>query len=447
MTPLIVVIVFGLVIAAFAAAAETSLTSVSRIRMRSLAEEGNRRARTVTRLHADPNGYLSTILTLNTVAVIVVSTATALLIGSYLTKIPQVVGTIVLSIVVLIFCEIAPKSLALRFNERFALVLAGPVQLLTRVLGPLIGGLSAMSRLIVRAATRGHSVRGPFVTEEELKLLLYVGEQEGIVEQEEREMIHGILEMTDKSVHEVMVPRVDVVAVEATDSIADVIKVIIEYGFSRIPIYEDNVDNIVGVVYAKDLLRHGVIGDDQRPLKAVAREPYYTPEAKRVGELLREMKERKVHIAVVVEEHGGTAGIVTFEDLIEEIVGPIRDEYDMREVEELQIVSDQEVVVSARFPVDDLKEELDLEVPAVDADTVGGLVYELLGEIPKVGATIELGNATLTVESIRRQGIQSVRITSPRPLVRDRGARPGDHDGQQEAQDTQEESPARARRQ
>ena len=363
MTPLIVVIVLGLVIAAFAAAAETSLTSVSRIRMRSLAEEGNRRARTVTRLHADPNAYLSTILTLNTVAVIVVSTATALLIGSYLTKIPQVVGTIVLSVVVLIFCEIAPKSLALRFNERFALVLAAPVQLLTRVLRPLIGGLSAMSRLIVRAATRGHSVRGPFVTEEELKLLLYVGEQEGIVEQEEREMIHGILEMTDKSVREVMVPRVDIVAVEATDSIADVIKVIIEYGFSRIPIFEDNVDNIVGVVYAKDLLRHGVIGDDQRPLKAVAREPYYTPEAKRVGELLREMKERKVHIAVVVEEHGGTAGIVTFEDLIEEIVGPIRDEYDMREVEELQIISDQEVVVSARFPVDDLKEELDLQVP------------------------------------------------------------------------------------
>jgi CBS domain containing-hemolysin-like protein len=285
------------------------------------------------------------------------------------------------------------------------------------------------------------------VTEEELKLLLYVGEQEGIVEQEEREMIHGILEMTDKTVREVMVPRVDVVAVEATDSIADVIKVIIEYGFSRIPIYEDNVDNIVGIVYAKDLLRHGVIGDDQRPLKAIAREPYYTPEAKHVGELLREMKVRKVHIAVVVDEHGGTAGIVTFEDLIEEIVGPIRDEYDMREVEELQIVSDHEVVVSARFPVDDLKEALDLEVPDVEADTVGGLVYEQLGEIPKVGATIQMGNATLTVESIRRQGIQTVRITSPFPLVRDRGTRPADHDGDQEARDTQEESPAHARHQ
>jgi putative hemolysin len=444
MIPLIVVIVAGLIIAAFAAAAETSLTSVSRIRMRSLADDGNRRARTVTRLHADPNAYLSTILTLNTVAVIVVSTCTALLIDSYLPKVPQAIGAIVLSIIVLIFCEIAPKSLALRFNERFALVLAGPVRVVTSLLRPFVGGLSAFARLIVRAATKGHSVRGPFVTEEELKLLLYVGEQEGIVEQEEREMIHGILEMTDKSVREVMVPRVDVVAAENTDSIADVIKVIIEHGYSRIPIYEESIDNIVGVVYAKDLLRHGVVGDDQRPLTEIARQPYFTPEAKHVGELLREMKERKVHMAVVVDEHGGTAGIVTFEDLIEEIVGPIRDEYDMREVEELQIVSDHEVVVSARFPVDDLKEALNIEVPDVEADTVGGLVYEELGEIPKVGATIELGQATLTVEAIRRQSIQTVRITSPVSLIRERGPHTFDHDQSHESGDTQEEEAAHA---
>jgi CBS domain containing-hemolysin-like protein len=444
MIPLIVVIVVGLVIAAFAAAAETSLTSVSRIRMRSLADDGNRRARTVSRLHADPNAYLSTILTLNTVAVIVVSTCTALLIDSYLDKVPQAIGTIALSIIVLIFCEIAPKSLALRFNERFALALAGPVRVLTSLLRPLVGGLSAFARLIVRAATKGHSVRGPFVTEEELKLLLYVGEQEGIVEQEEREMIHGILEMTDKSVREVMVPRVDVVAAENTDSITDVIKVIIEHGYSRIPIYEESIDNIVGVVYAKDLLRHGVHGDDQRPLAEIARQPYFTPEAKHVGELLRDMKERKIHMAVVVDEHGGTAGIVTFEDLIEEIVGPIRDEYDMREVEELQIVSDHEVVVSARYPVDDLKEVLNVEIPEVEADTVGGLVYEELGEIPKVGATIQLGVATLTVEAIRRQSIQTVRITSPVSLIRERGPHTFDHDQPQESDDTHEEEPAHA---
>jgi putative hemolysin len=428
MALLITLLVLGLVVAAFAAAAETSLTTVSRIRVRSLAEKGNKRARTVVKLHNDPNRYLSTILTLNNVAVIVASTSTALIIEQYASSFLQVVGAIVLSVVVLIFCEIAPKSLALRFNERFALTLARPVQVLTVGLRPLVGGLTAMSRLLVSAATRGNGVRGPFVTEEELKMLVYVGEQEGVVEQEEADMIQGILEMTDKSVREVMVPRVDVVSVEATRTVADVIKVIIEYGYSRIPLYEENIDNIVGVVYAKDLLRHGLRSDDARPVRDLAREPYFTPDSKHVGELLREMKQRKVHIAIVVDEHGGTAGIVTLEDLIEEIVGPIRDEYDVRETEEIQLISDHEVLVDARFPIDDLKELLDLDLGDVEADTVGGLMYERLGEIPRPGATLQVDAATFTVVAVRRQRIQSVRITSARPLLRESATRNGERD-------------------
>src|SRR5438132_11963147 len=421
MTPLIVILVAGLILAAFAAAAETSLTSVSRIRMRSLAEEGSRRAQRVVRLHNDPNAYLSTILTLNTVAVIVSSTSTAILIDQYLHSVPQIAGTVVLAAIVLMFCEIAPKSLALRFNERFALIMAAPVSFLTTVLRPVVGGLTELARLLVRAATRGRGVRGPFVTEEELKMLVYVGEQEGVVEREERQMIHGILEMTDKAVREVMVPRVDVVGADVTEaSVADMIQLIMEHGYSRIPLYEETMDNIVGVVYAKDLLRHGARSDDTRSLRELAREPYFTPEAKHVGELLREMRQRKVHIAMVVDEHGGTAGIVTFEDLIEEIVGPIRDEYDMRETEEIELISDNEVLLNARFPIDDVKEVLDLDIGDVDADTVGGFMYKRLGEIPKAGASFQIGSATLTVESVVRQRIQTVRITSPDPLVRER---------------------------
>ena len=268
MTPLIVILVAGLIVAAFAAAAETSLTSVSRIRMRSLAEEGSRRAQRVVRLHNDPNAYLSTILTLNTVAVIVSSTSTAILIDQYLHSVPQIAGTVVLAAIVLMFCEIAPKSLALRFNERFALIMAAPVSVLTTILRPIVGALTELSRLLIRAATRGRSVRGPFVTEEELKMLVYVGEQEGVVESEERQMIHGILEMTDKAVREVMVPRVDVVGADVTEaSVADMIQLIMEHGYSRIPLYEETMDNIVGVVYAKDLLRHGARSDDTRSLR------------------------------------------------------------------------------------------------------------------------------------------------------------------------------------
>ena len=425
MTQLIVLLVVGLIIAGFASAAETSLTSVSRIRIRSLAEEGNRRAQRVLRLHNDPNAYLTTILTLNTVALIVASTATAVLIAEHLTSVPEAVGTILLSLVALIFCEIVPKSLALRFNERFALALGAPVSFLTTVLRPLVGLLTALSRFVVRVATKGRAAPGPFVTEDELKLLVTVGEQEGVVEHEERQMIQGILEMTDKPVHEVMVPRVDVSAIDVSDStIDDVIKMVMDRGYSRIPIYEENIDNIVGVVYAKDLLRYGVRENDARTITEIARQPYFTPESKHVGELLSEMRERKVHMAVVVDEHGGTAGLVTLEDLIEEIVGPIRDEYDLGEQEELQVVDDHHVVVSPRFSLDDAHELLHLDIGESEADTIGGLIYERLGEIPKAGDTLQLGPATVTVVSVRGHRIQSVRIESPEALVK-----PSAHNG------------------
>jgi len=418
-----VLLIIGLFLAAFAAAAETALTSVSRIRMRSLAGEGDHRAQRVVRLHSDPNAYLSTILSINNGAVIM-ATTTATLIGVETHRVADAVITMLLSLFVLAFCEIAPKSLALRFNEAFALALGAPVAGLTRVLRPVVGVLTEFGNWLVRAATRDRHVRGPFVTEEELKLLVEVGEQEGVVEQEEREMIHGILEMTDKPVREVMVPRVDVVGVEADRPVAEVISLVVEHGHSRIPVYEDTIDNVVGVVYAKDVLRQRERERD--PVQALARKPYFTPDAKKVGELLHEMQQRKVHMAIVVDEYGGTAGIVTIEDLIEEIVGPIRDEYDIAEQEEVQFLSDHEVLVNARVGIDDVKELLHLDIDEdVEADSIGGLVYEKLGEIPTPGATIQLGDATLVVETVRRQSIRSVRISSPTPFAtRENGPRP-----------------------
>ncbi|HXA29267.1 MAG TPA: hemolysin family protein [Candidatus Angelobacter sp.] len=415
MTLYVFLLVLSLIIAAFAAAAETSLSSVSRLRIRTLAEEGDKRARRVAALHAKPNQYLSTILTLNTAAVTVATTSATLIAFSQGAHVPEALITGLLTAFLLVFCEIAPKSLALRFNERIALTLAGPVATLTVILRPVVSVLTAVATLVVRTAARGQ-VPGPFVTEEELRMLVVMGEQQGVVEQEERQMMMGVLEMTDKAVREIMVPRVDVVAVEGGKTVREVIGLIIEHGHSRIPVYEETMDNVVGVVYAKDLLQHDDDAPDQS-VKTLAREAYFTPESKKVGELLHDMQVRKIHIAIVVDEYGGTAGIVTMEDLFEEIVGPIRDEYDIAEQEEIQFLSDHEVLLSARVSVDDVGEMLHIDIPETDADSIGGYVYERLGEIPKPGATVAVGHARITVETVRRQSIRTVRITSDHPFT------------------------------
>jgi putative hemolysin len=411
---LVAALIASLFLAAFAATAETALTSVSRLRMRSLAEGGERAARRVVRLHEQPNAYLSTILMVNTLAVIVASTVTTLLVAERWGSGAEAPATAVLSVVVLVACEILPKSVALRFNEQAARLVSGPVTLLTRVLRPVVFLLTWLSSRLVRLVARG-DVPGPFVTEEELKMLLAVSEREGVVEEEEREMISGVLELTDKVAREVMVPRVDVVAVDVRSTVEDVTRLINQTGHSRIPLYEDSIDNVVGLIYAKDLLR--VCATDNQPsLRELAREPYFTPELKRAGELLIEMRKKKVHMAIVVDEYGGTAGIVTIEDLIEEIVGDIRDEYDATEPEEIQFISDREVLLNARVSLDDIKALLHLPIEDVEADTIGGLVYERLGSIPKPGATVQIGDVTIRVESVRRQAIRTLRISSPRPL-------------------------------
>jgi len=434
MTGYVILLVVGLITAAFAAAAETSLTSVSRLRMRSLAEEGSARARRVVALHNDPNAYLSTILTLNTAAVTVTTSAATLLAVRDDTHISDALITGLLTVFLLVFCEIAPKSLALRFNERFALTLAAPVHVLTMVLRPIVAVLTWVATQLVRTAARG-SVPRPFVTEEELRMLMVVGEQQGVVEQEERQMMMGVLEMTDKPVREVMVPRVDVVGAEADITVSEAIELVIKYGHSRIPVYEETIDNVIGVVYAKDLLRDHENGS--REVKELVREAYFTPEAKRVGELLHDMQLRKVHIAIVVDEYGGTAGIVTMEDLFEEIVGPIRDEYDIAEQEEIDFLSDREVLLSARVSVDDVRELLHLDIPETDADSIGGFVYERLGEIPKEGATVEVGHARITVEAVRRQSIRTVRVSSDHPFHLE-------HDGRREEESASAEQPREA---
>ncbi|HYM49699.1 MAG TPA: hemolysin family protein [Candidatus Limnocylindrales bacterium] len=412
----LVVIVIALVLAAFAASAETSLTSISRVRLRRLCEEGNPRAQQIERLHRDPNSYLSTILVINTVAIIVASSAATLLaLHLYQDRVAQWLISLVLSLIVLMFCEIAPKTLALQRAERVALTLAPVVTVATVVLRPVVRVLTRVTNLLVRLIGGKVQVRGPFVTEEELKMLVEVGEEEGVLEEQEREMIHGIFEMGDMRVREIMVPRTDLVAIEVNRPLQEAVDLVVKHGHTRIPVYEGSLDNIVGVLYAKDLLK-AVVQGSPTSLREIARKPYFTPESNKVQDVLRDLRKNRVHMAIVVDEYGGTAGAVTIEDIIEEIVGPIQDEYDVGEEDEIQFISPNEVVLDGRVSVDDVNELLKLRIEAQDFDSIGGFVQSQLGAAPRVGATLQVGNATLKVEAVRGSRIKKVRIHSDTPF-------------------------------
>src|SRR5437588_9867313 len=258
-------------------------------------------------------------------------------------------------------------------------------------------------------------VRGPFVTEEELKMLVSVGEEEGVLEEEEAEMIPGIFEMGDMRVREVMVPRTYLVSIEVNQPVEKAVELVTKHGHTRIPAYEGNLDHIIGVLYAKDLLR-AVVRGEPKTLREIARKPYFTPESNLVQDVLRDLRKNRVHMAIVVDEYGGTAGAVTIEDILEETVGPIQDEYDVGEEDEIQFISPNEVVLDGRVSVDDVNELLKLDIQGEDYDTIGGYVLNQLGAAPKVGATLKLGNAELRVEAVQGTRIKKVRIKSETPF-------------------------------
>jgi CBS domain containing-hemolysin-like protein len=412
----VLIIVIALVLAALAASAETSLTSISRVRLRQLVEQKVPQAILIERLHNDPNGYLSTILIVNTVAIIVASSAATLLaIRLYQERTPEWLVSLILSLVVLVLCEITPKTLSLQRSEKVALSLARLVAAATWLMRPIVYVLTGITRLLLRMIGGKTQVRGPFVTEEELKMLVSVGEEEGVIEEEEREMIHGIFEMGDMRVREVMVPRTDLVAIEVNQPVEKAVELVTKHGHTRIPAYEGNLDHIIGVLYAKDLLR-AVVRGEPKTLREIARKPFFTPESNLVQDVLRDLRKNRVHMAIVVDEYGGTAGAVTIEDIIEEIVGPIQDEYDVGEEDEIQFISPNEVVLDGRVSVDDVNELLKLNITADSYDTIGGYVLDQLGAAPRVGATLKVGEAELRVEAVQGTRIKKVRLKSETPF-------------------------------
>jgi putative hemolysin len=409
---------------AFFAAAEVAIVSIRRSRLNQLIEEGYQPAQWVADMAEDATQLLTTTqLALKLLGFLAVGLAASTygeplagwLAGLNLTWLssigyPLAIAIITLGLVflVLIFGELIPRELAARSTEPFAFWAIYPMRVAAFAAVPLAKVVVAVNHLFTgRGDEAPHGL--PFVIEEEIKTLVDAGEEGGFIEEEEKEMIYSIFEFGDTLAREVMVPRIDMIAVEVNTSILDALEVVIQAGHSRIPVFEETIDNIVGILYAKDLLQYWRSDASGLKLRNILRGVYYIPETKKVDELLQELQQRKVHIAIVVDEYGGTAGLVTIEDILEEIVGEIQDEYDSEEAF-MEVISEDEIIFNGRMDLDDVNHIMGIELPTDRSDTLGGLVYSNLGRVPAVGDKVTIQNLEITVLSVVRRQIKKVKV-------------------------------------
>jgi putative hemolysin len=429
------------VLEAFFVAAEIALVSIRRSRVEQLVDEGRPGARRVQKLLGEPSRFLAVsqlgltfigFLASAFAAVSLTDGLAGLLAGFGMDRgtadgAALVVVTILLALFTIVFAELVPKTLALAHPERFALTLAPPLDLLGRILGPIVAMLTGITRAVTRMLGVDISSEAQ-ITAEELRLIVERGGEQGILEAEEEQMINAVIELGGRRIHEVMVPRIAIAALSASASFDEVIDKVIEEGHSRVPVYESSVDEVIGILYAKDLLPFlKSTVTDVPDLRTLLRTPVFVPESMSIDDLLHEFQRRKVHIAIVLDEYGGTAGLVTIEDLLEEIVGEIQDEYDEEEplIEQLD---DDRARVDGRAAVEDLLDIWDVKVALEDEaeyDTVGGLVYHRIGGVPQPGDEIRVDGLRLTVETTDGRRVGKVLVVRER-AVDDESAADGD---------------------
>ncbi|HEV8470597.1 MAG TPA: hemolysin family protein [Candidatus Limnocylindria bacterium] len=327
-----------------------------------------------------------------------------------------VVTVAVLSLVAVLFGLFVPRSIGARHAQGVLLILVWPLELITWFTRPLVGVLFMLTRILTRPFG-GNPQAGALVTEDDIKSLVETGQAQGVLEEREQRMITSIFAISEKPVHEVMVPRTDIVAIDVNTPPAEILKDITKVGHSRIPVYEGSPDNIIGILYVKDLFRRLARGEKDVQIRPYLRPAQFVPESKKIDELLRDMQKDKVHIAIVVDEYGGTSGLVTIEDLVEEIVGEIRDEYDV-EQEMVLPISESEALMDARVPFEEVREAFALDLPSSENyDTLGGFIVAQLGRFPRSGETVEAGGARFVVESVEGRRIRRVRVVKKTPTA------------------------------
>jgi len=415
---------------AFFASAEVAIAQMRKARLKQLIEAGNGTARVLERLVENSTRTLTT-LQLGTTCAQLLAAATAIAVFlPGLSIVLQSTGLnpsasewmglaliiLALVVVILLFGRMVPQTLALRYAEPVALALARPLDWTAALLGPFVWLMVKIFNLIVHPLGGDERDSLTLITEEEIKTIVDAGEEGGVLEEDEKEMIYSIFEFGDTLVREVMVPRIDVIAVEAATPIREALDVIIQAGHSRVPVYQDTIDNIIGLLYAKDLLAYLRDGRTGVRLQDVVRQTYFIPEAKKVDELLEELQKQRTHMAVVVDEYGGIAGLVTIEDILEEIVGEIQDEYDAVEDPLVEAINPNEYIMNARINLDDVSHLLNVTLPTESGDTLGGFIYSQLGKVPAAGEKLQFGDLRLEVLSVSGRRIGKVRVLRELPL-------------------------------
>ena len=404
----IISLVILIALSSFFSMSETALMSLSKIRLRHMVEAGVPGAELVEKLTEDPNRLLGTILIGNNVVNIGASAMATVLATNIFGNGGVGIATGIMTILVLIFGEITPKSIAKQKSEAVALKVARPIEFLVIIFKPLVYIFTAISSMFIRILGGDPSEAKSFITHEEIKTMVGVSEKEGVLENDEKEMIFNVFEFADLQVKDVMIQRVDIVSLDKEASYDEVMDVIKNERFSRIPVYNQTIDNIIGVLNIKDLATIENLREDFNISKYI-REPFYTFEFKKIVELFKEMKKTRNHIAVVLDEYGGTVGLVTIEDLVEEIVGEIEDEYD-EEKNPVEVITENEYLVEGSLRLHDISDLIGINIDSEEFDSVGGLMIEDLGRMPEEQEEVIVNNIRFIAEEIEKNRIKKVRM-------------------------------------
>lgn len=414
-----VFLVILLLLSAFFSSAETALTTANRIRMRTLAEDGDKRAARVLRITDDSGKMLSAILIGNNIVNLSASSIATSLAIELWGSVGVGIITGILTLLILIFGEISPKTFATIYAEKIALLYSGTIEFLMKVLTPVIFVVNKLSMGFLFLMRVDPNAGDPKMTEEELRTIVDVSKESGVIESEEHEMINNLFDFSDAQAKEVMVPRIDMTFANINSSYDELIEIFQEDKFTRLPVYEETTDNVVGILNMKDLLL--CTDKNHFSVRDIMREPYFTYEHKNTAELFMEMRKSSISLAIVLDEYGATAGLITLEDLLEEIVGEIRDEYDTDEEDSILQLNEREFIVLGSTNLDDLCAKLDLNFTSEDYDTIGGYLIGLLDHLPEKNEIIITDDdVLLRVEQMDKNRIEKIYIKKPEiPVTED----------------------------